>query len=150
MSKKEENKNFGEVSNAGMVYDDSTTSTRLLQKNWSPLTVRKYQMKGWPLFIALITDANLNDLDQLIYEIHNESEKLGFVDGKIQSSRNYVGYMSDKIVDHYNNKKEGVCEGVLVAWSIDKCFISSAYGDMMTHNKCAMEVYQIINTLPHI
>lgn len=143
-------RNFGQNANAGMVYDDSRTSTRLLQKNWSPLIVRKYQMLGWPLFIALICDANLNDLDEVIYSIHEEAENLGFTDGNIQSARNYVGFMNDKIVQHYNQVKTGCVEGVLVAWYIDKCFISGAYGDLMQHEKCVTEVYQIINTLPHI
>jgi len=28
--------------------------------------------------------------------------------------------------------------------------IASAYGDLMTHYKCAQEFYSIVNTLPHI
>ncbi len=142
--------NMGQDANKGMTRDDSSTSTRLLDKNWSPLIVRKYQMLGWPLYIALICDANLNDLDVLIYNIHDRAVELGFTDGKIQSVRNYCGYMSDEIVKHYNAIKKGVTEGVLCAWYVDKCFVSSCYGDIMTHSKCAMEVYQIINTLPHI
>jgi len=142
--------NMGQSANAGFTRDDSSTATRLLDKNWSPLIVRKYQMEGWPLFISLICDANLNDLDQLVYEIHEEAIENGFVDGKIQSARNYVGFMSDKIVEHYNSIKQGVTEGVAVIWYVDKCFISSCYGDLMTHTKCAIELYGILNMMPHI
>jgi hypothetical protein len=142
--------NTGQSANAGFTRDDSSTATRLLDKNWSPLIVRKYQMEGWPLFISLICDANLNDLDQLVYDIHEEAIENGFVDGKIQSARNYVGFMSDKIIEHYNGIKQGVTEGVAVIWYVDKCFISSCYGDLMTHTKCAIELYGILNMMPHI
>ena len=142
--------NMGEQANAGFTRDDSSTATRLLDKNWSPLIVRKYQMEGWPLFISLICDANLNDLDDVVYRIHEEAKHNGFVDGKIQSARNYVGFMSDKIIEHYNAVKPGVTEGVAVIWYVDKCFISSCYGDLMTHTKCAIELYGILNMMPHI
>ena len=142
--------NMAEQANAGFTRDDSSTATRLLDKNWSPLIVRKYQMEGWPLFISLICDANLNDLDDVVYRIHEEARHNGFVDGKIQSARNYVGFMSDKIIEHYNSVKPGVTEGVAVIWYVDKCFISSCYGDLMTHTKCAIELYGILNMMPHI
>jgi len=144
------NINMGERANEGMTRDDSSTSTRLLDKNWSPLIVRKYQMEGWPLFISLICDANLNDLDKTVYEIHDQASKRGFVNGTIQGGRNYCGFMSDKIKKHYDEIKRGCVEGVAVLWYIDKCFISSLYGDFMVHASCKQELFTIINTLPHI
>jgi len=142
--------NMSEQANAGMTRDDSSTATRLLDKNWSPLIVRKYQMEGWPLFISLICDANLNDLDKTVYEIHDEAVENEFVDGTIQGGRNYCGFMSDKLKQHYDNIKRGCVEGVAVLWYIDKCFISSLYGDFMVHASCKAELFAIINTLPHI
>lgn len=142
--------NMGESANNGMTRDDSSTATRLLDKNWSPLIVRKYQMEGWPLFISLICDANLNDLDVIVYEIHDQAKEAGFVDGTIQGGRNYCGFMSDKIKEHYDGVKRGCVEGVAVLWYIDKCFISSLYGDFMVHASCKQELFSIINTLPHI
>lgn len=143
-------RNMGVEANAGMTRDDSSTATRLLDKNWSPLIVRKYQMEGWPMFIGLICDANLNDLDDVIYDAIEKAKEAGFINGTIQGIRNACGYLSDEIVKYYNMKKRGVSEGVIVCWYVDKMFCSSAYGDFMTHNKCAMEFYQILNTLPHI
>ncbi len=142
--------NMGAQANDGMVRDDSTTATRLLDKNWSPLVVRKYQMEGWPMYIGIICDANLNDLDDVVYGIIEEAKEHDFINGTIQGIRNTCGLLSDRIVEYYNEKKRGVAEGVIVCWYVDKCFVSSAYGDFMTHNKCAMEFYQIVNTLPHI
>jgi hypothetical protein len=142
--------NMGQAANAGMARDDSSTATRLLDKNWSPLIVRKYQMEGWPLFISLICDVNLNDLDKVVYDIHHEAANNGFVDGNIQSARNYCGFMSDRIKEHYDSIKRGSVEGVAVLWYVDKCFISSLYGDFMVHASCKQELFSIINTLPHI
>jgi hypothetical protein len=141
---------MSEQANAGFARDDSTTATRLLDKNWSPMIVRKYQMEGWPMYVGLICDANLNDLDDVVYKIMDEAEDNGFINGTIQGTRNACGLLSDRIVQHYNNVKRGVTEGVIICWYVDKCFVSSAYGDFMTHEKCAMEFYQILNTLPHI
>lgn len=142
--------NMGQEANDGFTKNDSLTSTRLLEKNWSPLIVRKYQMEGWPLFISLICDANLNDLDQVVYKYHEQAETNGFVDGTIQGARNYCGFMSDSIKEHYDSIKKGCVEGVAVLWYIDKCFISSLYGDFMVHASCKQELFNIINTLPHI
>jgi hypothetical protein len=136
--------------NAGMTRDDSSTATRLLDKNWSPLIVRKYQMEGWPMYIGMICDANLNDLDDVVYDAVEKAKEMGFIDGTIQGIRNACGLIGDEIVKHYNLIKRGVAEGVIVCWYVDKMFCSSAYGDFMTHNKCALEFYQIVNTLPHI
>jgi hypothetical protein len=168
--------NMGWEANAGMARDDSSTATRLLDKNWSPLIVRKYQMEGWPMYIGIICDANLNDLDNVVYDIVDtlfiEKEKeleledvdgdkaivkvkvkvpiKGFMDGTIQGVRNTCGLLGDRLVQKYNEQKRGVAEGVIVCWYVDKCFVSSAYGDFMTHEKCAAEFYHIVNTLPHI
>ena len=142
--------NMGKEANAGMTRDDSQTATRLLDKNWSPLIVRKYQMEGWPMYIGIICDANLNDLDNVVYDIMETAKRYKFVDGSIQGVRNTCGLLSDRIVAHYNEIKRGVAEGVIVCWYVDKCFVSSAYGDFMTHEKCAAEFYHIVNTLPHI
>ena len=142
--------NMGKNANMGFTRDDSQTATRLLDKNWSPLIVRKYQMLGWPLFIGIICDANLNDLDTVVYEITEEAKKNGFLNGNIQDVRNYCGFLSDGIVNHYNSIKRGCAEGVMVCWYVDKMWCSSAYGDLMVHEKCVAEFYHIVNTLPHI
>jgi len=150
MRKGDGNMNMGNEANEGFTMDDSTTSTRLLDKNWSPLVVRKYMHKGWPLFISLICDANLDDLDNTVMDIIDKAEELGFKGNTIQSGRNFCGYMSDELVKHYNEIKRGCNEGVAVLWYIDKCFISSLYGDFMVHAPCKAELFAIINTLPHI
>ena len=146
----EKNINMGEVANAGMTMDDSQTATRLLQKNWSPLIVRKYQIEGWPCFIGIITDCNLNYLDNLIYDLKEQAKNLGFLNGKIQDVRNFCGYLNDEIVKYYNNIKRGSCEGVMVCWYVDKLWVAAAFGDLMVHEKCVSEFYHIVNTLPHI
>jgi hypothetical protein len=144
------NINMGKDANAGMTRNDSMTATRLLDKNWSPLIVRKYQMEGWPLFIGVICDCNLNDLDVVVYDLSERAKDLGFMDGNIQSVRNYCGFLNDGIVKYYNSIKRGSAEGIMVCWYVDKMWCSAAIGDLMVHEKCVNEFYQIINTLPHI
>jgi hypothetical protein len=140
----------GKSANNGMARDDSSTTTRLLDKNWSPLIIRKYQMFGWPMFVGIICDSNLNDLDEVVYQIMDQADKHGFINGTIQGARNACGFLSDELVKHYNNIKRGVMEGIIVFWYQDKLAVSSAYGDLMTHQKCAMEFYSILNMMPHI
>jgi hypothetical protein len=147
---KEEKKNMGKEANSGMTRDDSTTATRLLDKNWSPLIVRKYQMEGWPMYIGIICDANLNDLDTVVHSIMDEARANDFINGTIQGIRNACGLLNEGIVKYYDNIKKGCAEGVIVCWYVDKMFCSAAFGDFMTHEKCAMEFYAIVNTLPHI
>ena len=127
--------------------ENVNTSTRLLNKNYSPLIVRKYQMNGWPLFVSLICDVSLSDLDKVVYEITDE---FGKIEDDIQAARNYTGFLSDKIVEHYNAVKRGSVEGIAVLYYVDKCFISSLYGDFMVHASCKQELFGIIQTLPHI
>jgi hypothetical protein len=143
MAKKEKVERTGSM-------DDSKVSTRLLEKNYSPLIVRKYQMKGWPMYIGLICDVSLSDLDGLINEAMREYEEEDLIQQDIQAIRNITGLLSDRIIAHYDSIKPGCVEGVAVLWYVDKTFISSLWGDFMTHLSCKMELYSIINTLPHI
>ena len=142
--------NMGKEANAGMTRDDSSTATRLLEKNWSPLIVRKYYVANWPMYVGLITDCNLNDLDQVVLRIIDEGERLGFLDGKIQDVRNFCGFMSDQLDKHYSSIKKGSVEGLAIAWYVDKMFCSSLAKDHMVHKSCRDEFYSILKILPHI
>ena len=122
-------------------------NTRLLDKHYSPLIVRKYQTKGWPLFVSLICDISLSDLDSVVNEA---TEEFGEINDDIQTIRDFCGFLSDFILSHYSSIKTGCVEGVAVLWYVDKCFVSSLYGDFMVHASCKNELFQIINTLPHI
>lgn len=124
-----------------------SVNTRLLNKNYSPLVVRKYQMGGWPLFVSLICDWSLSDLDMVVNKAHKDFGEIG---DDIQQVRNFCGYLSDMLITHYNGQKENCVEGVAVLWYVDKCFVSSLWGDFMVHASCKQELFGIINTLPHI
>ena len=132
------------------IRESELTATRLLDKNWSPLVVRKYQIEGWPMFVGMICDVNLNDLDEVVHKSVQKAKNVNFVNGSIQGSRNTCGLISDSLIEHYNRIKKGCVEGVAVIWYVDKCFISSLHGDFMVHLSCKLELFQIINTLPHI
>ncbi len=147
MSEQNDSANVNKHGNMGMEY---STSTRLLDKNYSPLIVRKYQLRGWPCFVSLICDISLSDLDDVFYSIVDDAEKNGMMKDDIQAMRNFTGFMSDKIIEHYDSIKKGCVEGVAVLYYIDKCFISALWGDFMVHSSCKQELYSIVNTLPHI
>ena len=122
------------------------SATRLLDKQYSPLIVRKYQMHGWPLFVSLICDVSLSDLDEVVHDFAEHNPK----QDDIQWIRNFCGGLSDHIREHYETDKRGCVEGVAVLWYVDKCFVSSLWGDFMVHASCKQELFGIINTLPHI
>ncbi len=144
------NVNMGKDANAGFARDDSSTATRLLDKQYSPLVVRKYYVANWPLYVGIISDANLNDLDQVVLKIIDKAKEFGFLDGNIQDVRNFCGYMSDMIDKHYDSIKKGSVEGLGIAWYVDKMFCSSLSKDHMVHKSCRDEFYSILRTLPHI
>ncbi len=143
--KKEEEKDHKGTKPIGL--EDVNTSTRLLDKHYSPLIVRKYQMFGWPLFVSLICDLSLSDLDEVVLKFKKDH---GQPADDIQAVRNFCGLLSDHVVKHYESRKDGCVEGIAVLLYADKCFISSLYGDFMTHSACKAELFAIINTLPHI
>ena len=128
--------------------EDSKVSTRLLDKNYSPLIVRKYMVEGWPMYIGLICDVSLSDLDKVVWGIIEESRNL--LGNDIQGIRNLTGVLSEGLMNHYDKVKQGCVEGIAVLYYVDKTFISSLWGDFMTHGSCKSELYFIINTLPHI
>jgi hypothetical protein len=99
------------------------------------------------MFVSLICDASLSDLDDVVNAAEAE---FGEIEEDIQAVRNFCGFLSDYVVNHYNEQKHGCVEGVAVIWYVDKCFVSSCYGDLMTHTKCAIELYGILNMMPHI
>jgi hypothetical protein len=129
---------------------DQNVSTRLLEKNYSPLVVRKYQLQGWPMFVGIICDQSLSDLDETVMKTVDLAKSQDMFKQDIQAVRNFVGFLSDSVISHYDSVKRGCVEGVGILWYVDKCAVSSLWGDMMTHNSCRQEFYFIINTLPHI
>jgi len=142
--------NFSEISNKGFARNDSTTCTRILDKHWSPMIVRKYQMEGWPMFVGLICDANLDDLDQVVHEAFSKAKDEGFANGTIQGVRNLCGFITDYLVQHYDQVKRGCVEGVGIVYYVDKLSVNSLWGDLMQHLACKLEFFQTINFLPHV
>jgi hypothetical protein len=138
------------ISEGRMGLEDGQVATKLIDKSYSPMIVRKYTRLGFPLYIAMICDWNLEDLDTVVHDVIDEAERVGMIANNIQKIRNFTGYMSDRICTHYNSKKRGVVEGVAVLYYVDKMFVSSLFGDFMNHDGCKMELYSIIQTLPHI
>lgn len=130
--------------------DDSQVSTKLLDKNFSPMIIRKYTRIGFPLYVHLICDENLDDLDFIVHDCIDYCKKNGILKNSIQSLRNFTGILSEKINDHYDAKKRGCVESLGVIFYADKMIISSLQGDSMNHLSCRLELYQCLNLMTQI
>lgn len=118
--------------------------TRLTEKQHSPLIIRKITKFGFPIYVAIITDDNLDDFDQTIIGVI-KPRIAKWKGDSIQDHRNLTGVLVDALVERY-----GKTEGVAVIFSIDKTLISSLYGDFMTHPACRVELFGLLNMSCHV
>ena len=130
--------------------DDSKVATKLLDKNFSPMIIRKYTRMGFPLYIHLICDASLSDLDDVVHDCIDMCREQGILENDIQSLRNFTGILSDSINAHYDQKKRGCVESLAVIYYVDKMIISSLQGDCMNHESCRQELYDSLNLMTKI
>jgi hypothetical protein len=112
--------------------------TRLTQKAYSPLVIRKITKYGFPIYVGIITDDNLDTLDECILEFMEQHLDLWKSDS-IQDKRQLAGMMTDHITSAF-----GKTEGVAVTLYIDKTCISSLFGDFMNHHQCKLEYYTLL------
>ena len=129
---------------------EKTVSTNLVDKHSSPLIIRKTTRLGFPLFIGLITDADLTDLDKVIQDGIDEAKEAGLITEGIQKLRNFVGFLSEYIRTYYDNKERGCIEGIAVVYYADKMAISSLFGDFMNHGQCRLEFYSLLNFMTQV
>ena len=130
--------------------DDSQVATKLLDKNFSPMIIRKYTRIGFPLYVHLICDENLDDLDGLVHDCIDYCKSNGVLKNSIQSLRNFTGILSDKINEYYDKKKRGCVESLGIIFYADKMIISSLQGDSMNHLSCRLELYECLNLMANI
>lgn len=138
------------ISDGRFGLDDSKVSTKLLDKNFSPMIIRKYTRIGFPLYIHMICDANLDDLDEVVHNCIDFCTKNGILQNSIQSLRNFTGILSDNINSYYDKKKRGCVESLGVIFYCDKMIISSLQGDCMNHESCRQELYDCLNLMTKI
>jgi hypothetical protein len=112
----------------------SKPKTRLVGKEYSPLIIRRYSM---PIltFVALITDDNLNNLDEVVNGFFGKYE----LPNTIQGMRDVAGRLSECLTKEYPKT-----EGVAVILEADKMTISSLAGDFMNHTSCRIELYNLL------
>lgn len=116
----------------------NNTYTKLVDKHYSPLVIRKYTHWGFPIYVAIITDNDLSDLDDVVVNFMNDNMGEGWVND-IQKIRNLAGAMTEALNTWYNR-----AEGVGVILYVDKCFVSSLHGDLMNHTSCRIELYSLL------
>jgi hypothetical protein len=134
-----------------MGIEDNNVSTNLISKNYSPMIVRKYNIvNGWPLYLGIICDQSLNDLDEVVTTTVKFCLNNSLITNKIQDARNFTGILSETILNYYNDIKYGSMEGIGIMLYVDKMAVSSLYGDFMNHGQCRDEMYKIINIMTKI
>jgi hypothetical protein len=118
--------------------DNEKTFTKLVDKQYSPLVIRKYTHWGFPIYVGLITDNDLTNLDDVCTQFI-EANIANWVNN-VQKLRNFAG----SFCNHLNLVYEKT-ERVAIVFYVDKCFISSLYGDFMNHESCRIEFYGLLN-----
>jgi len=113
--------------------------TALTTKEFSPLVIRKITKFGFPMFIGIITDDNIDGLDMLVIN-HVKANMKAWKSNSIQDKRNLAGQICELITEKYEKT-----EGVGITFFIDKCAISSLFGDMMNHLMCRYEYYTLLH-----
>lgn len=112
--------------------------TRLTEKAYSPLVIRKITKFGFPIYVALITDDDLNPLDAVVVDFIKLNIDLWKSD-RIQDKRQLAGALCDALTVAFP-----ATEGVAVILYIDKTCISSLFGDFMNHGMCRSELYSLL------
>lgn len=118
--------------------------TRLTEKAYSPLVIRKITKYGFPLYVGIISDDNLDTLDQVILQFMGDNIDIWKSDS-IQDKRNLAGGLCEAITTAF-----GKTEGVAVTFMADKSYISSLFGDFMNHGQCKLEYYSLLNMSAHV
>lgn len=140
-----------QLSKGRMGIDDDTTNTNLISKHYSPMTIRKFNIiNGWPMWVGLICDENLYDLDQVINGAVDACKNAGMINNNLQNMRNLTGIISETIQEYYNTKKKNCVEGVAITLYVDKAYIQNFFGDFMNHTSCRIEYAGALSMLPHI
>ena len=118
---------------------EEKTFTKLVDKQYSPLIIRKYTHWGFPIYIGLITDNDLSNLDDIVVNFIKDKVSENWVNN-VQTLRNFAGALSNYLNEIYEKT-----EGVAIVFYVDKCFISSLFGDFMNHESCRIEFYGLLN-----
>lgn len=121
-----------------MGMEDSLVLTKLVNKHYSPLIIRKYTHWGFPIYVGIITDDDLSDLDLEVMAFMQEHKETNWVND-IQKIRNLAGAMTEHLNNHYTKT-----EGVAIIFYVDKMFVSSLHGDFMNHTSCRIELYSLL------
>ena len=116
-----------------------TEAPRVHGKEYSPLTIRKYTVLGNPIFVAIITDDDLGNLDEIVLQF---LEQFRGGNLRLQDYRYITGKLTEMLRQMFPR-----AEGIAVVAFPDKSAVSSLWGDFMNHLHCRMELYALINTM---
>lgn len=117
--------------------DDSLTG--LTSKHHAALVIRKITKFGFPIYVGIITDDDLNSLDRVVVNCVQDHLRL-WKSNKLQDKRNLAGALTDALTGTFPST-----EGVAITLFIDKSAVSSLFGDFMNHAMCRQEYYFLLN-----
>lgn len=112
--------------------------TRLTEKVYSPLVIRKITKFGFPIYVGIITDDNLDTLDHVVVGFIKKHIDL-WKNESIDDKRWLAGALCDVLCEEFEKT-----EGIGIVLYIDKTCISSLFGDMMNHGMCRSEFYSLL------
>jgi hypothetical protein len=123
--------------------NNEKTFTRLVDKHYSPMVIRKTTRLGFPIFCAIITDDDLTSMDDVI-NAYIDKNRDGWTDN-IQKIRNFAGGLVEHLRESYPRT-----EGAAAIVYADKCMVSSLHGDLMSHVGCKVELGDLLNMMTQI
>jgi len=118
--------------------------SRLNGKEHSPLIIRKFTAWGFPMYVGIIADHTMDELDSFVKEFIDQNRTM-WDSRSIQDKRNLAGMLTEAIC-----KKWHPVEGVAVVFYVDKMMVSSLFGDFMSHTSCRIEFYGLLNMMCHV
>jgi len=126
------------------VRNSADVISRLNGKEHSPLIIRKFTAWGFPMYVGIIADHNMDELDLFVKAFIDQNRTM-WDSRSIQDKRNLAGMLTEAIC-----KKWHPVEGVAVVFYVDKMMVSSLFGDFMSHTSCRIEFYGLLNMMCHV
>ena len=120
--------------------DEATLHSKISNKHYSPLVIRRYATDFGVMFVGIISDDDLNRLDEIILPVVKKS-----VVKTIEEARTLTGKVCEMLKITFTK-----VEGVAVVSYFDKLMVSSLWGDFMNHESCRIELYELINVMTKV
>ncbi|MEM3568310.1 MAG: hypothetical protein QXI20_02100 [Candidatus Jordarchaeales archaeon] len=107
------------------------------------MLIRKYTFLGMPVYVAIITDEDVSDIDEVVLNVLRPWRDKGI--SSFSEVRELVTELQTTLSKVYER-----AEGIAIVCFPDKACVSSLWGDFMNHQMCRDELYNLINIMVKI